>query len=127
MTPTSFYIKKFKVLSEDDGMTATQFGNHKLSNSSIEIDFIEIGLEDLTPEQASLIKVGAKIFLNFNGEEISVPTHTRSNPDSDDAQIPLYSKEPVEAEILEIIDKTDLSNGCVLLKVASSHEFIFGH
>lgn len=125
MTPTSFHITKFKVASESDGLAATEFGNVQMSDPSKEIEFQEVLLEDITPEQALEIKTGMTLFLKFDNYAIDLPlsTQARRRSGEDTYETYLSSDELVEAEVLEIVDNSQINEGSVLLKIKAFQEF----
>lgn len=122
MTPKYFSITKHKVLSENDGMTATEFGNYQLSDLIIELEFSELELSDLEPEEIKEVKVGTTLFLNFDNYSLYVAPRKRRHEDEDDREIILNSKEPIEATVLEV-DSSRASEGILRVKVEAGGEF----
>lgn len=125
MTPLSFQITKFKVLSSDDGLVSTEYGNIAMGPESREIEFQEVLLEDLSVEQASEIKDSMTIFLNFDNYpiELALDKATALKTGEDTFETFLSSKEAVEAEVLEILDKSNLAQGSVLLRIKAIQNF----
>jgi hypothetical protein len=126
MTPYSFHVSKFKVTSECDGMVNTQFGDHKLATESMEIEFQEILLEDLTPEQVSELKSGTVLLLKFDNYSLNVPIKKPiKHSEETEYEAILSSDDLVEAHVVEIVDPSQSHEGSVVVKVECTHEFIF--
>lgn len=122
MTPKSFHINKVKVLSTNDGLAATEFGNIPAGNPSVELEIQEVLLEDLSDEEMREILPGVPLYLNFDNYAIDLHLDKVAARKLGESHYETFlsSKEPVEAEVVEILEKTE---GSLLLKIIAIKEF----